>query len=48
MCRRQQHHGSISAVDTHPAVPVSGTICANCFLLILGICFSTIWRILIC
>jgi len=44
MFRRRWHHGSTSAADKHPAVPVSGIICANCLPLILGKCFSTIWR----
>jgi len=48
MCCRRKHHGSTSAADEHPAVPVSGMICANYLPLILVICFSTIWRMQIC
>jgi len=32
---------------THPAVPASRIICAQFLPLILGICFNTIWQMLI-
>jgi len=47
MCRRRYHHGSTSAADTHPAVPVSRKTCATFEPLILLICFSIIWRMTI-
>jgi len=54
LCRQEVAEGgykeshTVDQTDSYPICPVSGKICANYLPLILGINFSTIWRMQIC